>query len=216
MASVCIRIVLDTIFPKTEIYDWETCTADFLIENAGRALHTRTLRDISGEALFTYRDPIVREAIHALKYRRNRHVAGILGECLADKIAEECAYEKLFGGNMLIVPIPLSRERFLERGFNQSMLIAEALVAALPSGSAAVSEILVRTIDTDHQTRMRTRKERAENTRGVFSVRNQEKINGKHILLVDDVATTGATMREARTALLDAGARRVTCLAVAH
>lgn len=213
---MCIRVLLAVVFPDYGTFDLETLSADVLGREAARSRKSHALRAIDGEALFAFRDPLVRETIHALKYGRRRELASVFGECLADVIAEECAYEALFGGVVLIVPIPLSRERLFERGFNQSELIAEKMIAQLPEGSAALSDILVRTENTEHQTRMGSRAERFANAHGCFVLDSGANVRGAHIILLDDVITTGATMQEARRVLLDAGARRVSCLAVAH
>lgn len=213
---MCIRVGLAVVFPDHDIFDFDALSADTLRDEAARCRKSRTLSAINGEAMFAFRDPLVRGAIHALKYGRRRELASVFGACLADTIAEECTYEALFGGVVHFVPIPLSRERLLERGFNQSELIARALVAALPQGSAAYADFLTRTKDTEHQTRMHSREARTENARNAFSVRAPNTVRAKRIVLIDDVITTGATMVEARRTLIDAGAREVTCLAVAH
>lgn len=213
---MCIRVGLAVVFPDHDIFDFDALSADTLRDEAARCGKSRTLSAINGEAMFAFRDPLVRSAIHALKYGRRCELAGVFGACLADTIAEECAYEALFGGVVHLVPIPLSRERLLERGFNQSELIAKEMLRVLPEGSAMLSLVLQRTTNTEHQTRMGSRAERFANARGCFSLSPETDVRGAHIILLDDVITTGATMQEARRILLDAGARRVSCLAVAH
>lgn len=213
---MCIRVGLAVVFPDHSVFDLSRLSADLLRTEAARSGKSHTLRAVDGEAVFAFRDPLVREAIHALKYSRRRELANVFGECLADMIAEECAYEALFGGVVQVVPIPLSRERLFERGFNQSELIAEKMIAQLPEGSAALSNVLLRVANTEHQTRMGSRAERFANARSCFVLNSRANVRGAHILLLDDVITTGATMQEARRILLDAGARRVSCLAVAH
>ena len=78
------------------------------------------------------------------------------------------------------------------------------------------SNILTKTRETPTQVSLGDRAERLENLKNAFAVRAPEKVRGAHVVLVDDVTTTGATLLEARGELLRAGARKVTCLAVAH
>lgn len=105
-----------------------------------------------------------------------------------------------------LVPVPLSRSRERERGFNQAALIAEALAAHwhIPVWHDA----LLRTRATETQTRL-TPSERAANVNGAFEVPLQERnrVKGQHLVIVDDVLTTGATMNNCAEALFLAGAR---------
>ncbi len=213
-----LRILTDAVFPGTERFDWEHLRPEEFLATALPARRDYTLQSLPGEALFAYRDPLVREAIHALKYRRVQHAGFILGMALADHLREECAYERLFSRKSIcIVPIPLSAERLRERGFNQSERIAQHAQSEISPESACVcSGVLVRVIHTEHQTRMDAREARAQNIRGCFAVADVAAIRGRRVILIDDVITTGATMREAREALLDAGARSVACVAIAH
>ncbi|MCI0542404.1 hypothetical protein L0Y69_01445 [bacterium] len=139
---------------------------------------------------------------------------------------ESCPPERLFSragggvvkkrGQFLLVPIPLSKERLQKRGFNQSELIAKYLTRLAPEIFENRSDILARIKNTEHQTLLKNREERLKNLKGSFVVKNPDAIRGKIITLIDDVATTGTTLIEARRALLAAGARRVYGATVAH
>src|SRR5690606_3050878 len=109
----------------------------------------------------------------------------------------------------LIVPVPLSRERLRERGFNQAALLAQAL-AGLAQSPPCARELLLRTRDTPAQSRL-PRGERLHHLRGVFSVPPQRvaEVAGRHVVLVDDIMTTGATLEAAAQALRRAGARHI-------
>jgi len=113
------------------------------------------------------------------------------------------------------VPIPLSRTRLRERGYNQSWLIAQQLGKQL--GIPAHHDLLHRTRDTDRLMSLDAQARRQQ-IQGAFDVPDAgvPAIAGRHIALVDDVLTTGATLNEAAHCLLDAGATSVSAWAVAR
>jgi ComF family protein len=115
----------------------------------------------------------------------------------------------------LVLPIPLSEARLRERGFNQAWEIARRVARGL--GRPACSDVLIRTVHTPPQTGL-TRAARASNLRGAFAVRPQARtqVEGRHIALVDDIMTTGATFSAATLALKQAGAEAVSVWAVAR
>ncbi|MFZ5449257.1 MAG: ComF family protein [Thermodesulfobacteriota bacterium] len=110
----------------------------------------------------------------------------------------------------LVVPVPLHSRRLKQRGFNQAILLAQA-IPGVPLGR----EALVRVRHTLPQVELKPN-ERRENVKGAFAVPEPALIKGKNILLLDDVYTTGATVRECAKVLLRAGARQVEVLTVAR
>ena len=152
----------------------------------------------------------MREAIHALKYNRLHPAARILGPMLAQAIA------KLAGeapAEMLVVPVPLHRSKYAQRGFNQARALAEEALRALremhPSWQLKLApSTLLRLRPTDSQAGL-TPRQRRLNVRGAFSVADAGRVTAKHVLLVDDILTTGATARAAAQALARAGAASV-------
>ncbi|HXF43988.1 MAG TPA: ComF family protein [Candidatus Paceibacterota bacterium] len=169
-----------------------------------------------------YGNKSVRELVHALKYGRVmaaiEPIGGIIGR-----------YSKKFLKNNLgkikgavVIPVPLHFSKKRSRGFNQAELIAEALRQCLEVRSlnidVNVGEVgllqiengnLVRIKNTKSQTKMKDTEERERNVSGAFSLKRPEEISGKNIVLVDDVFTSGATMREAVRVLKEAGARKI-------
>ncbi len=143
---------------------------------------------------------------HALKYG-NRPVCGWW---MGAHLARVCASTLETYGD-LIVPVPLHRSRLLERGYNQSMHIASALGDAL--NLAVRSDLVTRTRATQSQTSL-SRADRRKNLSDVFAAHEYGIIDGKHIIIVDDVITTGATLESVAITLKDAGARRVTAAAI--
>jgi ComF family protein len=157
--------------------------------------------------------------IHAAKYRANARATLLLGEALAPPLSEELADKRMFGTFVapLLIPVPLHPKRLRERGFNQSERIAAALLRHLPeSGITLAPATLVRTRSTKSQAHTQSSHERIANMLGAFSVPDPAQVFNRHVILIDDVVTTGATLFAAREALLDAGASDVLCVAVAH
>ena len=140
-------------------------------------------------------------AVAAVKFKRNKDLASYLGSILG-KMAKE---DRIEAG--IVVPIPLSCERHLERGFNQAEEIAREVSEALhlPLGK----DVLVRTRDTLRQSELKMDDSRASNIKDAFEVNPDWDIKGNRILIVDDVATTGHTLHEAGEILMREGAESV-------
>jgi ComF family protein len=152
----------------------------------------------------------MKEAIHALKYNRLHAVARPLGRMLAEAIAQLATDAP---AEMLVVPVPLHRSKFADRGFNQARSLATVALFALrkthPEWQLTLaSSTLMRLRATESQAGLNPR-QRRENLRGAFSVSDPAAVAMKHILLIDDILTTGATARAAAQALLRAGAASV-------
>jgi len=160
--------------------------------------------DFDSARSFGLYDGVLRKAINCLKYYGMRR--------LADPLAR-----MVLGMNLpradFILPVPLHASRLRQREFNQSALVARHLARGLNSGLIINSLIKVR--DTVPQVGLRY-KERIKNVRNAFMVDNALPVYGKSILLVDDVVTTGSTVRECATVLKKAGAGRVDVISLAH
>ncbi|MEY2598196.1 MAG: hypothetical protein RLZZ142_455, partial [Verrucomicrobiota bacterium] len=154
---------------------------------------------------------VVRRMIHGLKYEGREYLAPSLGRCLAEGLGDGRLRAPLVE---VLVPVPLHWRRLWGRGFNQALVLARELGRArgLP-----VVEALRRVRDTGTQTRL-GRSERWENLRGAFGLRRGggARVGGRHVLLVDDVLTTGATLDACARVLRRAGAASVRALAVAR
>lgn len=145
--------------------------------------------------------------LYDLKYHDKPEVGVEMGRLLANEFAET----GFFDGIDVIVPIPLARKRQRQRGYNQSRCLAEGISQA--TGIAVNSHVVRRTCFVKSQTRLR-RWERQENVEGVFELKDSTSVSGRHILLVDDVVTTGATMTACARELLKAGGVRLSLLAL--
>ncbi len=150
----------------------------------------------------------IRELIHQVKYARSPNLGKQLGKHLGVKFTEQF---RQFSPAGVIIPIPLHPRRRKEREYNQSLAIARGIaeIVAWP----VEEKTLQRHRHTSSQTRL-NREERRENVRDAFKVISAEWIQGKSVVLVDDVITTGATMNECARALKNNGARSVVGCAV--
>ena len=163
-------------------------------------------------------DAAMRAAIHALKYGRVLAMARPLGERLAEAMAGLA--EEMAGEPTLAVPVPLHVRRQKERGFNQARALAqEAMRSLKQSHPEWVLELgpasLVRQRETQAQAGLQPRERRA-NVRGAFFVPDAAMVAGRHVVVVDDILTTGATARACARALTEAGAASVRVATVAR
>jgi ComF family protein len=152
----------------------------------------------------------MRAAIHALKYDRIHPAARRLGAILAAAIAQLAPEAP---AEMLVVPVPLHRTKHKQRGFNQARALAKCAIDALRKSHPAwhltlAPTTLMRLRSTESQAGL-TPLQRRLNVRGAFKVSDSTAVKGKHILLIDDILTTGATARAASQSLLKAGATSV-------
>lgn len=165
------------------------------------ALHVRR-QDYTLEcrAPMRYREPF-RTTLWRFKFRDETSLAEPLAKRMALALDTGRTYD-------CIVPVPVSRERLRERGYNQSALLAKALSEQT---GVLYRELLEKTRHNRTQHRL-SAKERAENVRGAYWA---EAANGLRVLLVDDIVTTGATARECAKTLYRAGAADVGCICCA-
>lgn len=153
-----------------------------------------------------YENPILKAAVDALKYECIKDLRKPLAKMLARAITPP--FEN-FGRNkreFLIVPIPLHKKRLRERGFNQSALIARevAQLLLLPYSE----KILFRVKETSQQAKLK-KADRKENVKDAFTAKIYPETCGRTIILIDDVATTGSTLREAARALKQTGYKNI-------
>lgn len=210
MIRSALEKILDIVFPPSAIErEIRTLSPETLSEKLSISEHNGVT------ALFSYADPLIRQMIWRLKYKNDRRVAELFGEVLHDFLLEELADETIFSGHTpTLIPIPLSRRRKHERGYNQVELVARTLAEL--DGVDVRTDILRRAKHTKSQTSLKSRSARKANVKGVFRVSETNIPFPTRIILIDDVLTTGSTLREARRTLKDAGAKEVRCVTLAH
>jgi ComF family protein len=152
---------------------------------------------------------VLREALHAFKFGRRRALARPLGDLMAQvgpsalPVAEPD----------VLIPVPLHPRREQERGFNQALLLAHRLGRGWHVPVRA--DVLTRTVATSSQTHL-SAEERRANVRRAFSLRRPEIVAGRHVVLVDDILTTGSTASACAACLREGGAATVGVLTVAR
>ena len=166
----------------------------------------------SGGFSLMHFDEQSKKVIYAIKFKGRPQLAIFLGQMMAKEM-QSCAWIDHID---CIVPVPIHKKRLAERGYNQSAYLSEGLKIGLKKNVIVNKHLLIRILDTPHQIGM-NREERCKNLQNAFAVEDQAKIVNKHILLVDDVNTTGSTLNHCAQTLLDEGAAGIfiaTCCAV--
>jgi len=166
-----------------------------------------------GHALMPFKKRTVRDLIHALKYQKDTHARYLLLRIIENYLSELAEDTYLFSPDrkIVLIPMPISKESMRERGFNQITFLFEKL--ELPENMEVNSNILKRVKNTKRQTKL-PRKERLMNVAGSMEAKITEP---KHLyIVVDDVTTTGSTLKETTRALTLAGACDVKTLAIAY
>jgi ComF family protein len=154
-------------------------------------------------------ESVLLDAIHSFKYGGNLTLGEKLGRLMADH--DYPSFQ--IGDYTLIVPVPLHLRRLRQRGFNQSVVLAREI--ATRHGIAMEFCALKRIVDTESQAGLK-KEERRANIRKAFSIPEPGRVSGKHVLLVDDVYTTGSTLGECARTLLKGGAESVGALTLAR
>jgi len=150
----------------------------------------------------------VRASFHRYKFKGVRGYSRTYGRLVA-----QCVQDHLAGRYDLITWVPLSRARLRQRGYDQAMLLASAAALALDDVAA---ETLCKVRDTEAQSGLDGDAARRANVLGAYTAVDAELVEGKRVLLIDDVITTGATISECARILRTVGAREVVCATLAR
>jgi ComF family protein len=150
----------------------------------------------------------VQKLLHAIKYQDQKELALFIGELYAQDLKKE----KTLDGIDVIIPIPLHQKKLKLRGFNQSEWFAKGLANVLEKPLDIVS--FERIQETSTQTKKK-KYQRWENVEGIFKLKDKNTLINKHVLLVDDVITTGATIEAAWMALKEVEGIKVSVVSIA-
>ncbi len=151
---------------------------------------------------------MVRRLIHDLKYKGRRDIGTDLGKRLGRRMAKS----EYFNSVDMVIPVPLHPQKLRIRGYNQSEAIAEGVADQMQA--ILNKDVLRRSLHNPTQTR-KSREERLANVEGIFELHNESDLAGKHILLVDDVLTTGATLEACAKSLVQIPGVRVSIATLA-
>jgi len=136
------------------------------------------------------------QLIHKLKYKGNREIGIYLGKLLGNQLSNSV----LFNTAAAIIPVPLHPQKEHKRGYNQSLMICEGIASRM--NARVFSDVLYRKVHSSSQTK-KSRYERWENVKDIFEIKKGEHLEGKQVILVDDVITTGATLEACGHKLLE-------------
>jgi ComF family protein len=150
-----------------------------------------------------------RPLLHKLKYKGQRDIGVELGIQFGQALKKS----ELYKGIDFVVPVPLHPRKLRIRGYNQAEAIAEGIAKVIGAGLS--TNHLIKTEFTETQTR-KSRAERVLNVSESFSLNNSKELEGKHLLLVDDVITTGATLETCAAKLLEVEGCKVSVAALAY
>ena len=150
----------------------------------------------------------VQKLIHRLKYRGHQEIGSYLGKWMGAELAKTDAYQNID----LVLPVPLHKKKLKARGFNQVEKFGKEIALALQV--PYINDVLLKKHFSNTQT-LKTRLARWGNIEESFVMVNPEKIRNKHILLVDDLITTGATLEACSDVLLEAGNVKISIVTMA-
>ena len=183
-----LAVTEETLCSKCYLYLPRTDFGHDLYENVMAKLFWGQMAIEKATALFYY-EPHAETAqiLYEMKYKNHPEIGVVMGRMMA----KELMRSGLFEGIDAIVPVPLARKRERQRGYNQSLELARGVSEV--TGLPIANKVVRRTKFVGSQTQ-RGRWERNENVENVFELVDSDSISGKHLLLIDDVVTTGATI----------------------
>jgi len=146
--------------------------------------------------LFFSKGGETQQLIHKLKYDGRKEIGVYLGKLFGNQLNNST----LFNTANVLIPVPLHPKKEHKRGYNQSKMIADGIASRMKV--QVLSEVVFRKTHTSTQTR-KSRYERWENVKDIFEIKNGQCLEGKHVILVDDVITTGATLEACGNKLLE-------------
>ncbi len=216
--QMAIDYILDTIFPihclscrKQNEIVCEKCLDDI------------TLNEITDRnyiySSYSYKDKLMKKIIWNLKYYNKKDLGIFFGQILYRNYIEEINELRLFnlGQSVLVIPVPLSKKRQKDRGYNQAQVIANGFCNQANTDVLELQkDTVVKTRDTIPQAHIKNKRNRLNNARGVYKIINPSIVKNRNIIIIDDVTTTGGTIDEIKKLLEKAGARKVIGITIAH
>ncbi|MFZ2523454.1 MAG: phosphoribosyltransferase family protein [Minisyncoccia bacterium] len=214
-AGVLIHKLLDFLLPPRTNFEIVKKLSEKDIHELPKPLPFRDEEWI--HPLFSYKDKKVKAIIWELKYKDNTKPLETIGKILFDEILAIASDISTFDSDAIfvIIPIPITSEKRQNRGYNQSEYIAKSIIQ-YDTGHILLyaPQWLAKTKDTPSQSHSESKEERIKNLVDSFTANSQ--VQNKYIILVDDVVTTGSTLKEARKEILSKGPIEVISFTIAH
>ena len=200
--------VLDFLFPR-KCGVCNKLNDNFVCKDCLKRINSFKIYNFSEEGIWIYRyEGIVRNLIIDYKFKDKSYLCELFANCiLSDDVV--CKIIKKYD---IILPVPLHKKRFKERGYNQSKLISDILAQKL--GIQTFDDVLVKIKNTLPQGKNLLH-DRRKAIKGAFSVENPDKIREKNVLIFDDIYTTGNTANECKKIIEESGAKSVEILTIA-
>ncbi len=174
-----------------------------------RSFWGRVYLNAAAAFLYFQKGSRVQQLLHRLKYEGHKEIGIYIGKVYGLELMKS----PWFRNADVIIPVPLHIKKLRKRGYNQSEMFAEGLAQTMDA--KLETGCLYRVVHSSTQTR-KSRFQRWENVEDIFRIRHPEKLQGKHILIVDDVITTGATIESCAQALMTVPGVKVSAVAIAY
>jgi ComF family protein len=204
-----LRTIRAIIFPLPERkHNLPQTYQDFIEELSPQ---TQTYEGIT--YFFRYKTPAVKEFIEELKRYNNRRYFSFAGRVIADTLSHQSSHHPI-----LLIPLPQTARRLRERGYDVTQSLVFHILKNLPDEPFLDGSRILKHNRSYHQSGIKNRQERLNSSRGMFKIlsQNSNLSLGFHYILIDDVCTTGASMREAERILKEAGGIIVKKITLAH
>jgi ComF family protein len=174
-----------------------------------RAFYGLVAFEFGASLLYFRKKGIAQQLMHNLKYKNQQEIGTFLGDIFSKNALDL----PVFNDIDVIIPVPLHKKRLHERGYNQVTTFCEALEKNL--AIPIIDSVLVKSINLKSQIQ-KSKENRLETNKNVFSIENAHKIEGKHILLVDDIFTTGATIEACAKEILKIKNTKISIVTMAY
>lgn len=210
--------ILDFIFPRSQFIKK-------LEKLSTYELYTQTDKSIDEHSwihsLFDYKDPLIKQAIREIKYHKNTQIIHTCSILLYEKILNDLGDSLEFNQtkhnkNIIILPVPSTPPEKRNRGYNQSELLVKHICSQDTSNTFHNgSKYIYKVRDTKAQNKTKNREERKRNIRNCFSIDQSEFSKDAHVIIIDDVYTTGSTLYEIKK-ILSQCTRNISAYTIAH
>ncbi len=213
-----MNFIFDTLLP-IKCFNCKTKNQIFCQDCLEKTSKSKEYLQENMLAVFDYQDPIIKKAIWELKYHHRRYLGKKLGQLLYEHLLEDISEIRTMslGQKIFIVPVPISKRKNKLRGYNQSEIIAKGFFESCRENIFELCNNMVyKKNETIPQAKISNKSKRLKNIKDTFGLNNSEMIEGRTIIIIDDVITTGATINEIIKILKKAKAKKVIGIAVAH